>query len=87
MRLSGCPEPFVEGGGWFRHDRLFEGSAFFFQFGDVVPNRDEHLVEVGELRLVADGAVAGDDDGVPAVAMSRLFLFAMIMPSMLPPVE
>ena len=43
---------------------LVEGLAFFFELGNVVANADEHLVELGELGFVADGAVAGDDDGL-----------------------
>ena len=54
----------VEGSGGFGGDGLFECFAFFFSLATLSRDADEHVVELGELRLVADGAVAGDDDGV-----------------------
>ncbi len=39
------------------------GLALLFEVGDFVADGGEHVEGVGELLLVADGAVAGDDDG------------------------
>ena len=51
-------------GGGFCGDRLLYGVALFLESGYGIADGDEHQVVGGELGFVADGAVAGDEDGV-----------------------
>jgi hypothetical protein len=41
---------------------------------------DEHVTELGELSFVADGTVAGDDDGVGGGGGEVLIMFLGTMP-------
>ena len=82
---SSSPFVVVEGGG-FGGDDFGEGLSLLLEGGYLVSREDEDVVVFGELGLVADGAVAGDDDGAGADG-GEIFSVARIMPLMLPPVE
>jgi len=53
----------VELGGGFGGYGFVGGFALLLEGGDFLADGGEHVEGVGELGLVADGAVAGDDDG------------------------